>query len=182
MAQITIHGADGNIVEVIGGQLHVLSTVESEFEHISEHDSLAFSWSMLAVNLGAAADLTALLVQNTSDSLLLHIQDISFSADVASEYVIHTTDGAALTHSGVNVVGLCINRSAPKVAPATATSDEVNNVRGNIIWANRIGADATHTERYGGAIILGKNGIIAVDQVADAALTNCVITGFYKTT
>ena len=182
MANVTIHNADGEITEVINGQLHVLATNESEFEHISEHDSLSFSWSMLAVNMGAAADLTALLVQNISDALLLHIEDISFGGDVASEYVIHHTDGAALTHSGVTVVGTCTNRNAPKVAPATATSDEVNNVRGNIIWAGRIAADVTHHHHIGGATILGKNGIIAVDQVADAALTNCVITGFYKLT
>ena len=182
MANVTIHNADGDITEVINGQLHVLATNESEFEHISEHDSLSFSWSMLKVNLGAAADLTALLVQNTSDALLLHIEDISFSGDTNSEYVIHCTDGAALTHSGTAVVGTCMNRNAPKVAPATATADEVNNVRGNIIWAGSILAEVTHHHNIGGALILGKNGIIAVDQVADSGLVNCVITGFFKET
>lgn len=181
MAQVTIHNADGDIVDVVGKHLLVLATVESEFEHISEEDSLSFSWSMLGVDLGAGAQ-TALLLQNTSDSLLLHIQTISFSMDTASEVDIHLTNETALTHSGTNVIGVCLNRAATKVASATATADEANNVQGNIIWSNQIAADTVHIERYAGSLILGKNDIVAVDITDDVGNTNCVITGYFKET
>jgi len=181
MAQITIHGANGDIVEVIEGQLHVLATNESEAEHVSEHDSLFFSWSMVAADIGTGAD-TALLVRNTSSTLFLHIEDISFSADTASEWDIHFTSEATFTPTGTAVVGVCMNRAAPKVAEATAIADETANTQGNIIWSNQLAADVIHNVHYGGSLILGNNQQIAIDVTANTTGVNCNITGYYKKT
>lgn len=181
MAQVTLHDADGHVVEVEEGQLRVLASGESEFEAISERKGLSFTWTVLTVDQGAGAQ-TGLLLQNTSDQFLLHIEDVIVSSDVATEIDIHLTDKAALTHSGTNVVGICLNQNAIRVAPATATADEANNAQGNIIDTQQIAADEPYHRHFGGALILGKNGIVAVDITEDVGGISCSISGYFKET
>ncbi len=182
MANVTIHNANGEIVEVIDGQLHVLATNESEFEHISETASLSFCWSTVAADYTAGE--TLLIVQNTSDSLLLHIEEISFSSDLLAEFDIHTIAGATTPSGGTAVVGRCLNVASPKVAPAVGHSDDTaNSSQGNIIWSNRVTANTVVLAQFGGAVILGKNDAIAVDITdAPTALANCNIAGYFKVT
>ena len=183
MADITIHGADGNVVEVIDGHLSVIADVESEFEQVSERDSLSFTWTAVTADPGTGGD-TVLLVQNISSTLLLHIEDVVFSSDVATEIDIHLTDKAALTHSGTNVVPICLNQASLRdgTTLSTATADEANNVQGNIVDTQQVGVDDPYIRSFGGALILGQNGIVAVDVTADTTGVSCSISGYYKET
>lgn len=174
--------SSGQGADVTDKHLAVIAVIESEFEHISEDDSLAFSWSIVAADFAAAE--TMLIVQNTSPTLKLHIEDVSFSVDNASEVDIHIISGATTPSGGTAVVGRCLNVSAPKVAEAAAHADDTaNSAQGNIIWANRILASTPILVPFGGSIILGNTDAIAVDvTTAPTSLANCNITGFYKET
>lgn len=178
MSQTTLHNPDGAFVDVEDHHLLVKASTETEFEHVSEDEGLSFAWSVVALDIGAAG--TILLVQNDDSDKNLHINRVSFSSDLATELDIHLTDEAVLTPAGTAVVGVCLNRAAPKVAEAIAKSNETNNVQGNIIWANRILADTVVTVDFGGAVILRKGQSVAVDiTTASTSLINCNIMGYY---
>jgi hypothetical protein len=179
MSQVTIHDANGNIVTVEEGRLRILADVQPEFKHVSESDSLSFAWSIVAADFAAAA--TLLIVQNTSSDLVLHIAQISFSTDNASEVDIHTIAGATTPSGGTAVVGRCLNVAAKKVAEAVGHSnDTANSAQGDIIWSNRVLAATLVTVDFHGALILGNTDAIAVDiTTAPTSLANCNIMGFY---
>jgi len=179
MSQITIHDANGQVVEVDDSHLLVRSTNQSEFEHVSEDDSLSFSWSIVAADFGAAT--TLLIVQNTSSDKLLHIENVSFSTDNTSEVDIHLISGATTPSGGTAVVGRCLNVSAPKVAEAVGhANDTANSAQGNIIWSNTVLTATTMTVHFGGVVILGNTDAIAVDlTLASGSLANCNIMGYY---
>lgn len=186
MANIVIEGIDssGDLrqVAVVGNQLRVIADVESEFAHESEDKSLSFTWNTVSADY-AAAD-TMLIVQNTSTTLKLHIEDVWFNTDNASEFDIHTIDNATTPAGGTAVTGVCINRSALKVAEAAAHSDDTaNSAQGNIIWTGTILASTIHTVKFGGAVILGTNDAIAIDvTAAPGSLATAGISGYYKAT
>jgi len=174
-----IEGPFGGLVESKNKHLLVQAAMQTEFEHISEDDSLSFSWSIVAADFSAAE--TLLLVQNDSDDKVLHISAVSFSTDNASEFDIHLTNGAVLSPTGGTLVtGVCLNQSAVKVAEAIARSNETGNVQGNIIWSNRIAANVEKFIPFGGAVILRKGQSIAVDiTTAPTSFANCNIYGYY---
>ena len=161
------------------GQAETFSISVIEFENVSARSRLSFSWSAIAAAVGSAND-TILLVQNDSDSLVLHIEEIIIQADTDSLTKIHLTNRAALTPAaGTTVVGVCLNQTAPKVASAIAFADEQNNVLGNIIWEHEILADNHTTVELHGAILLAKGQSIAVDSVGTTTITSCTILGFF---
>lgn len=160
------------------GQIETFSTIVNEFENVSARNKLAFSWSMVPAIL-ANAD-TLLLVQNTSPTLVLHIEEVIVSLDTDSLVQIHLTNRAALTPgAGTSVVGVCLNQTAPKVAPAIAFGDEQNNVQGNIIWNHEILADTNETIELHGAVLLGNGQSIAADVTSAQTIAGCTIFGFY---
>ena len=159
------------------GQAEVFAISVNEFENVSARNKLAFSWSIVPAAM-ANAD-TALLVQNDSDSLVLHIEEVVIETDTLSLCQVHLTNRAILTPgAGTSVVGVCLNQTAPKVAEAIAFADEQNNVQGNIIWQHEIAADDGETIELHGAVLLGKGQSIAVDLTL-AGLASCTIFGFY---
>jgi len=170
--------------DVSDGNLHTLATNESEFEHVSENNSLAFSWTIVAADFSAAE--TLLLVQNISETLLLHIESIEAETDNASEIDIHCTDEAALTPAGGTLVtGECLNRAVQKnpTSFSIARSNETANVQGNIIWTAQLVAGTVYNKEFGGAVILAKGQSIAIDiTTAPTSLAHCSISGYYKTT
>ncbi len=159
------------------GQAEVFAISVNEFENVSARARLAFSWS--AVPFTPANADTVLLVQNDSDTLVLHIEEIIIETDTLSLCQIHLTDRAALTPgAGTSVVGVCLNQTAPRVAPAIAFADEQNNAQGNIIWQHELAADAGETIELHGAVLLAKGQSIAVDLTL-SGLASCTIFGFY---
>jgi len=159
------------------GQAEVFAVQVNEFENVSARARLAFSWSIVPAAM-ANAD-TALLVQNDSDTLVLHIEEVVIETDTLSLCQIHLTDRAALTPgAGTSVVGVCLNQTAPRVAPAIAFADEQNNVQGNIIWQHELAADSGETVELHGAVLLAKGQSIGVDLTL-AGLASCTIFGFF---
>lgn len=159
------------------GQAEVFAISVNEFENVSARARLAFSWSIVPAAM-ANAD-TPLLVQNDSDTLVLHIEEVIIETDTLSLCQIHLTNRAVLTPAGgTSVIGVCLNQTAPKVAPAIAFADEQNNAQGNIIWEHELAADAGETIELHGAVLLAKGQSIAVDLTL-AGLASCTIFGFF---
>jgi hypothetical protein len=186
MADVQLTGVDRfgdrRQVAITGSQLRVIADMESEFKHESEGNSLSFTWNTVSADY-AAAD-TMLIVQNTSPTLKLHIENVWFYTDNASEFDIHTINDATTPAGGTAVTGVCLNRAAPKIAEAAAHSDDTaNSAQGNIIWTGTILASTTYTVNYGGAVILGTNDAIAIDVTsAPGSLATAGISGYYKET
>lgn len=163
----------------VEGQLETFSTAVEEFENVSATDSLAFSWTIIPVNSDDAD--TILMVQNTSDSLLLHITEILVLTDLNSTGATVFTIDNATTPVGLAVIGVCWNRAAPKVAPAAAVGDDTaNTTQENIIFDEEILADEPRVWDLHGALILPKNGAIGIDLTLGAtALCSASIQGFF---
>jgi len=161
------------------GQMEVFSIAVNEFENVSARSRLSFSWTSVPANFANAE--TLLLVQNDSDTLVLHIEEIVVESDADSQVQVHLTDRAALTPAnGTVVTGVCLNQTAPRVAEALSRSNETANVQGNVIWHHEIIADTLTTLELHGAVLLAKGQSIAVDVTTGAAaLATCSIYGFY---
>ncbi len=182
MAQATLYGPDNQPVNVIDNHLAVLAVIESELEHASEEGSLAFTWNFAQADIDTGD--TIIMVQNISDDLILHIDNIWFSSSVAAQYQVHVTNDAT-TPVGTAITGVCLNRRAPQLASthALAKGDETaNSSQGLIIWAGSVVADATFTIQYGGALLLGPGDAIAIDVVEEPVESNGGITGYFKAT
>lgn len=161
------------------GQAEVFAIAVSEFENVSAISRLAFSWTIVPFDVGAAG--TVLLVQCDSDTLVLHIQEVQFRTDNGGPVQIHFTDRAALTPAGTAVVGVCWNQTAPRVAPAIAKANETNNTQGNLIYDEPVATDTTvHVEFESGAVLLSKGQSIGIDfATASTSLVSCTIRGFF---
>lgn len=179
MTQMTIHGADGDVVDVIDHHLSVAAIADSEFHHESEERSLAFTWTTVDTDVSAAG--TILLVRNTSSTERLHIQTMEVNVDTDTEYDLHFTSEAVFTPAGDTVTGVCLNRSAPKVAEADAKGLESANTQGNVFWTSDVKAGVPDRTFWDGAIILGTNQQVAIDiTTAATSLANASISGYYK--
>ena len=161
------------------GHAEVFAISVNEFENVSARERLSFSWTIVPANFSAAE--TLLLVQNDSDSLILHIEDVEVENDLNSLVQIHLTDRAALTPAGgVVVTGVCWNQTAPRKALAIARSNETANAQGNVIWNHEIIADTPKLIPLNGAVLLGKGQSIAVDVTSGATtIASCTIRGFF---
>lgn len=161
------------------GQAEVFAISVNEFENVSARNRLSFSWSAVPAAVGTNLD-TVLLVQNDSDDLVLHIEEIVMETDAPTQMQIHLTNRAALTAAGgTAVVGVCLNQTAPRIAPAIAFADEQNNVLGNIIWQHEVLADTLTTVELHGAVLLAKGQSIAVDSAVTTTISSCSIFGFF---
>ncbi len=163
----------------IEGQAEVFAISVNEFENVSALKRLSFSWTIVPADFANAE--TLLLVQNDSDGLVLHIEEVIMQTDNSSYMQIHLTDRAVLVPvGGVVVTGVCWNQTAPKKAPGLARSNETGNAQGNIIWDHEVIADEERTFEAHGAVLLGKGQSIAVDvTTAPTSLASCEILGFF---
>lgn len=141
----------------------------------------AYSWK--AVNANIDATDTALLVRNDSSTRYLVIEKLYVWSDVPTAIHVHLTSRAAFTAAGTAVTGVNLNTTIQNVAPATAFGDETANTQGNIILT--LETNELTTDQFGiaydfdGSLILGQNGCIAVDLVAESAAFETTIIGYY---
>ena len=161
------------------GQAETFSIVVNEFENVSARSRLSFSWSIVPANFSAAE--TLLIVQCDSDDLVLHIEEVEMESDASSLVQIHLTNRADITLAGGTLVtGVCLNQTAPRVAPALARSNDTVNVQGNIIWQHEVIADTPNLVELHGAVLLAKGQSIAVDvTTGSTAIASCTIFGFF---
>ena len=182
MSQVTLESGGINPVKAkirSEGQLETFSTIVDEFENVSARDSNSFSWTTVPYN-SSDAD-TVLAVQNTHDTLQLHIVEIRIKSDASSVSCVVFTIDAAAAPSGTLVTGACWNRAAPKVAKAVAaTDDTANTSQETIIADEELIADVPNIFDMHSAVVLGTNAMIGVDiGTGSTALCSARIIGFY---
>jgi len=175
---LTVIGPSGEAVTVVDNALTV--RLQSDFEKAVE-DGNAYSWAALTYDI-AAID-TILSVENNSATKNLHIQEIHIQSDTASQFVVHTGSGIAL--SGTNTVtGVNMNRNSGNVAPATSVDDEVTNTASTAytgrLYAGIVAADGNVVIPVEGAVILPNDHFVAVDLTEDAGACNVTIIGYFK--
>ena len=123
------------------------------------------------------------MVRNESDTRYLVIEKLYVYSDVATAVDVHLTNRAVFTAAGTAVTGVGLNSKIQKVAKATAFANETGNVQGNIIITLHTSELTTSQEgveyNFEGGVILGRNGVIAADLVADSAAFECTIIGYF---
>lgn len=181
MSKVTIESGGINPVQMkvrAEGQAEIFATAVEEFENVSARDSNSFSWTTVPVNSDDGD--TILMVQNTHDTLLLHISLLRILSDKSTACVVFTID-AAVTPVGAAITGVCWNRKAPSVANAIAKGDDTaNDTQENIFFNEELILDELKEIDTHGAIILGKNAAIGIDiATGSTALSTAHIEGFY---
>ena len=154
------------------------TTQKNHLLHSSIVDGLAFAWANVAYDY--AANDTILLVENTSTTHNLIIDQIWCHSDTTTTVIAHLTNGASLTHDGTTVTGVCLNQSSPTVAAATATSDEINNAPANTVWSGSIPADSSTPILVNAGLVLDLNDMIAVNYVDVGTQAIVTIIGHYE--
>ena len=176
----TVNDAGGEDAIVSGGNLHTRAVNVSALHEASLNGD-AYSWNAVSADIDATD--TALLVRNDSSSRLLVIEKLYVWSDVATAVDVHFTNGAAFTPAGTAVTGVNLNRSLVKVADATAKADETANTQGNIfltLHSNELATDQFGIDYdFKGGVVLGKNGCIAADIVAEPTAFECTIIGYF---
>lgn len=176
-----IEGSSGKKAAIPDGELAV--TTASEINKAVLRGD-AFAWNAISADIGTTDCM--LMVRNLSPNRLLVINRIYAWADVAGAYDIHiSTNATAFSAggSGTAVVGVNLNTSSAKVADAGGYSDDAGVTQGTII--NTLYSNELATEVNGidfvtnDEIILGTNGCIGVDMIAEAAAFECTIIGYF---
>jgi len=181
-----IEGHDKNNVsthvEVKKGQMAV--TTASPINKATVRGD-AYNWNAVSA-AGVGATDCLLMVRNLSPTRLLVINRIYVWADVSTALDVHLIISSATFGAGaaqVAVVGVNLNTSSNKVPDADAHSDDDNVGQGDIICT--LMTNETSTTQFAinfptnDAIVLGTNGCIGVDAVADVAAFECTITGYF---
>jgi len=173
-------GGSGTTAKVDSeGNLRTVAITQSEIEHVSETEELAFSWVSGTWNPEAAD--TILLVKNTSSDETLHIKSIWMSTDADTLAQIHIPTSDVTVAGDTVIVGTNLNAASTKVADASAATNETGNAQGNIIWEQEIFAlNGPTVVDFDGAIVLGQNQSIAVDYVSATAVVGVTIIGYYE--
>lgn len=160
------------------GNGQVRSYVQDAINFISREKGEAFSWTIVPYDYDAAD--TIILLQNDDQNRKLIITDIYIQSDTATDFSIHSTDGAAFTPAGTAVEGVNLNRSLTTPALATCIADETANTQGNIIRTSRVAANEERHIESKGAIVLGYGGVVAVDLVTDGTMCYATIEGYFE--
>jgi len=146
--------------------------------HKVEEDE-AFGWTSVTANIDAND--TAILVTNDSTTKHLHIVSMYAYADAPTAVDFFTPAYATIT--GTAITGIALNRSAVTIAPATALGDTTGDTLANIFAT--LYTNETTTDQHGvwlqldGLLVLGYHDSAAIAIVAEPAVTNAAIIGYY---
>lgn len=171
-------GSSGQLAAVDSNALRV--RVKTDFD-LAVEAGLAFSWSNLTYDPGAAD--TILAVENNSTTYDLYIQKIILSSDTTSQMVVHTSSG--VTMAGTAIVGTNLNRGSSFVAPATADANETGNGQAAATYSGRVMtltvlANQTVAIDVNGGIVLPYDWTMGVDLTTAATASNCTFIGYFK--
>ena len=134
----------------------------------------AYSWSNVTYDSDALD--TVLTVCNDHTSLKLYIVRIDFSADAASQFVVHLP--AYATWAGTAVTGTNLYAGHANVAVATAYADETGQAtRGSIIGNGSCLASVESQKEL--FVVLSYHKAIGIDIVAAATGTLATFYGYY---
>ena len=171
------------------GSLPEYTTQKNHLLHSSVVDGQAYSWTNVTTDL--AANATILLVQNTSSTLNLHIDQIWCHSDTTTVIRVHVprdASGNQVTPAGGDVMtGVCLNFAKGNTAAAISRENESDNditnttsVTSKVIWAGSIPADNSTPVLINSGLILPENECVAVDQVTDTGEVYVTIIGHYE--
>lgn len=142
----------------------------------------AYVWNSVSADIGATD--VFISVRNLSNDRLLVINRIYVWTDVPTALDIDIqTSATAFGAAGTAIVGVNLNTSSAKVADAEGYTDDDDVSQGTIIatlHTNEATADIFPIDfPTDDAIVLGTNGIISVDCVADSAAFECSVVGYF---
>ena len=178
---LTVIGPSGRTLDVDANKSVQVRPL-TDFEYAVEN-GWAFSWSSLTYDMTAKN--TILAVENNSSTMNLHIQEIHLQSDTATQFVVHTESGVAVT-GGNAVLGVNLNRSSGRAITGLATAVDCDT--GNTaadgytkrLYTGICAADGNVFIKVDGAVILPNDHGIFVDMTANAAACNVTIIGYYK--
>jgi hypothetical protein len=141
----------------------------------------AYAWNSVSADIHATDVL--LSVRNLSNERLLVINRIYAWVDVPTALDIHITTSATAFATGTAVTGVNLNTSSAKVADAEGYTDDDGVSQGTIIvtlHTNEATADIYPIDfPTNDSIILGRNGLLSIDCVAELAAFECTFIGYY---
>ncbi len=145
----------------------------------------AYAWPAVSANLAATDCL--MLVANTAVDRLLVINRILFQGDIVGNMTLKISDVTGLTLAGTAaIVGVNLNSSSGKSAPATAFSGETQSAATSIIlaWAQSLPyagvAGIMNEFRTDDAIVIGYNGAFGIDTILEpAAKFEATVFGYF---
>ena len=180
-----INGDTGNNAGVSDALQLQTRAVSVSAIHEASLSGQAFSWNAVTYDPDAAD--TALLVRNDSPTKNLVIERVYFRCDTATAFDIHIVTASFTIAGTLAVTGVCLNKSSPTVADATAYGDETGNTQGDIILTGyaplAVNAQATTSlpqdVNLAGSVILGQNQAIGVDIVTASTAVECTIVGYF---
>ena len=155
------------------GHLRVSANVETELEHVSKEEGLAFSITNATYNYSAGD--TVLGIKNQDADRNFHVDRIICSGDADTQVIIHVPT-AEVTMGGTAVTEVNLNTNSGR----TASMDSRANESGNAIAAGTHAASffmlasTPYTVEFEGALILGTNEGVFVDFVGVG--TGAVVT------
>ena len=136
----------------------------------------AYSWSNVTYD-PAALDTILTVCNDHSGGQNLHIERVDFSADVATQYVVHLPTYA--TWAGTAVTGTNLNANSANVAVATAKANETGQAtRGTVVAGGSVLASGKDPNWM--HVTLGYHKAIGVDCVADVGGALVTIWGYFS--
>lgn len=159
-----------------------LSVVTTSAFHQAALRGDAYAWNSITGDIGATD--VFLSVRNLSSDRLLVINRVNLWVDVPTAIdICIKTSATAFGAAGTAVVGVNLNTSSAKVADGEGYTDDDDVAQGSIICTlhtNEATADIFPIDfPTNDSIVLGTNGLISVECVADSAAYECTVFGYY---
>ena len=138
----------------------------------------AYSWTNATYD-PAALDTIETVCNDHTGGWNLHIERVDFSADTATQFVIHLP--AYATWAGTAVTGTNLNANSSNTAIATAKANETGQAtRGSVVGGGSVLASGEVQTWLN--VTLGYHKAIGVDAIADVAGAIATIWGYFSTT
>ncbi len=169
--QAMIVGASGKTVETTNAnEMKVYSPLGM---HRASLLGDAYAWTAVSANIDTTDCM--ILVANTSTSRLLVISHCIFQGDIVGTMTFKVSDVTGLTLAGTAIVGVNLNTSSARAAPASAWGDESASPAETVIYthsqslpyAGVVGIMNRHN--FDDSIIVGYNGAFGIDTILEPA-------------
>ncbi len=144
----------------------------------------AFAWPAVSANIDTTDCM--ILVANTSETRKLVISFCMFQGDIVGNMNLKVCSVAGLTLAGTAIIGVNLNASSSKVAPASAWSDETQSPATSIIYAHAQSlpyagvAGIMNRVDLNDAVVLGYNTAFGIDTILEpAAKFEATVFGYF---
>ena len=177
-------GTKGVIAEVNDDKKLETRSVQISALHAASLKGNAFAWNAISSNLATTDCL--ILVSNTSDSQNLVIAHCYFEGDIVGQMDFKLCDTTGLTLAGTAIIGVNLNRTSGKIAPASAWAGETASPATTVFYTHyqtlpyaAVNGIMNKVD-FESAIILGKNQAFGIDTILEpAAGYEATVIGYY---